>query len=137
MHLIDTNVWLERLLDQKRTEEVKSFLDHVSTEHLFMTDLTYHSIGIILTRLDRDEALWRFTRDAFIDGAVTLLHLDPIEIQSVIQAMRRFNLDFDDAYQYVAAERWDLTIVSFDTDFDRTARGRKTPGEILREHTNQ
>ena len=43
----------------------------------------------------------------------------------------RFNLDFGDAYQYVVAERYGLTIVSFDSDFDRTERGRKTPKDLL------
>ena len=44
--------------------------------------------------------------------------------------MQRFNLDFDDAYQYVAAEKFNLEIVSFDSDFDRTERGRKTPDQV-------
>ena len=44
----------------------------------------------------------------------------------------RFNFDFDDAYQYVTAEKYGLTLVSFDTDFDHTEQGRKTPGEILK-----
>jgi predicted nucleic acid-binding protein len=44
--------------------------------------------------------------------------------------MEQFNIDFDNAYQYRAAEKYDLTIVSFDSDFDRTTRGRKTPVEI-------
>jgi len=46
--------------------------------------------------------------------------------------IEHFNLDFDDAYQYAIAEKYDLTIVSFDRDFDRTERGRKTPGEVVR-----
>ncbi|MCF6148000.1 MAG: PIN domain-containing protein [Candidatus Kuenenia sp.] len=37
----------------------------------------------------------------------------------------------DDAYQYAVAEKYGLTLVSFDTDFDRTARGRKTPVKII------
>jgi len=45
----------------------------------------------------------------------------------------RMKLDFDDAYQYVAAEKHNLTLVSFDADFDRTDRGRKTPAELLEE----
>ena len=45
--------------------------------------------------------------------------------------MGKFKLDFDDAYQYVAADKYDLIIVSFDTDFDTTEKGRKTPKEIL------
>lgn len=60
-----------------------------------------------------------------------LLSVKPDETQSVIDAMDNLNLDFDDAYQYVLAEKNDLTLVSFDGDFDRTARGRKTPAEIL------
>lgn len=42
-----------------------------------------------------------------------------------------YGLDFDDAYQYAVAEKHNLTLVSFDKDFDRTERGRKTPAEIL------
>ena len=38
-----------------------------------------------------------------------------------------------DAYDYVAAEKHDLVLVSFDSDFDRTELGRKTPGEVLME----
>jgi len=44
---------------------------------------------------------------------------------------QRFGLDFDDAYQYAVAERYGLTIISFDGDFDRTARGRKTPEDLI------
>jgi hypothetical protein len=44
--------------------------------------------------------------------------------------MARYKLDFDDAYQYFAAEKYDLTIISFDVDFNRTARGKKTPSEV-------
>lgn len=51
----------------------------------------------------------------------------------VEQIARLFRLDFDDAYQYVAAEEYGLTLVSFDADFDRTERGRKTPAEVLSE----
>ncbi|MBM3179383.1 MAG: hypothetical protein FJZ86_03415 [Chloroflexi bacterium] len=47
--------------------------------------------------------------------------------------MTKFGLDLDDAYQYTAAEKYDLTIISFDSDFDNTKRKRKTPGEILSE----
>ena len=65
MYLIDTNIWLERLLHQEKSE------------------------------------------------------------------MDQFDLDFDDAYHYVAAEKYGLTIVSLDRDFDQTERGRKTPDEVL------
>jgi predicted nucleic acid-binding protein len=45
----------------------------------------------------------------------------------------RYNLDFDDAYQYITAEKNDLTLVSFDADFDRTEGGKKSPEVIYTE----
>ena len=131
MYLVDTNVWLERLLDQVRSEEVARFLDHVPTERLFVSDFAFHSIGLVLKRLGHIDALLRFVQDAFIDGAVVLIHLEPADIQRLVRVTEQFDLDFDDAYQYVSAEKLDLTIVSFDSDFDRTDRGRKSPVEVV------
>jgi len=51
----------------------------------------------------------------------------------LIRIVHQFKLDFDDAYQYLAAELNDLTIVSFDKDFDKTELGRKTPSQILKQ----
>lgn len=131
MYLVDTNVWLERLLAQERAEEVGRFLGEVPSGRLCITDFAFHSIGVVLTRFNQREALALFVQDAFIDGAVALVRLEPEDIQRLIQVMERFGLDFDDAYQYVAAEKYSLTLVSFDGDFDRTERGRKTPAEVL------
>jgi len=130
MYLVDTNIWLERLLDQARANEVGSFLDHIPSEQIFITDFSFHSIGIVMSRLNQKEALLRFIRDAFSDGAVALVHLDPTDTQQLVRIMDEFKLDFDDAYQYMAAEKYNLIIVSFDGDFDRTTRGRRTPSEI-------
>lgn len=130
VYLIDTNIWLERFLDQDRAEEVSYFLDRVPPEHLFITDFKFHSIGVVLSKLDRKDALLRSVQDTFIEGAISLIHLDPEDIQLVVRKMEQLNLDFDDAYQYSAAEKYNLTNVSFDSDFDRTLRGRKTPAEI-------
>ena len=131
MYLVDTNVWLERLLDQERSEEVGQFLDSISSEQLFITDFSFHSIGVILNRLNRMEVLLDFVQDAFINGAVMLIHLDPQDTQLLTHVIDKFGLDFDDAYQYVAAEKYDLIIVSFDRDFDRTERGKRTPSQVL------
>ena len=49
----------------------------------------------------------------------------------MIKSNLRRLVNFDDAYQYVAAERSSATIVSFDGDFDRTKRGRQVPATIL------
>jgi predicted nucleic acid-binding protein len=41
------------------------------------------------------------------------------------------NLFIDYAYQYSAAKRHALRIVSFDADFDRTTEGRLLPTDVL------
>lgn len=132
MYLVDTNVWLERLLDQANSEEVGRFLDDVPSDELFITDFAFHSIAVALCRLGQVQGLSRFVQDAFTDGAVSLVHLGPEEIHIITAIMEKFKLDFDDAYQYAAAEKYNLTLISFDSDFDRTERRRKKPEEIVR-----
>ena len=131
MYLVDTNVWLECLLDQARSEEVGDFLARMPSERLFITDFTFHSIGVILGRLKRPRVLLRFVEDVFVDGAVGLIRLAPEDTERLTCVMEQSGLDFDDAYQYVAAEKYDLTLVSFDSDFDHVERGRKAPREVV------
>jgi hypothetical protein len=63
-------------------------------------------------------------------AGIKMVALLPKDMGDVINAARKFGLDFDDAYQYVTAEQYGLTIISFDSDFDRTEIGRKTPDQI-------
>ena len=131
--LVDTNVWLERLLDQERSEEVGRFLDQIPPAQYCLTEFAFHSIGISLIRLAKKDLLLKFVRDTIGDQTVVLVRLGPEDIERVVAATERFKLDFDDAYQYVAAEKHNMTLVSLDADFDRTERGRKTPAEVLEE----
>ena len=43
MYLVDTNIWLERLLEQARAEEVGRFLAQIPSDQLFITDFSFHS----------------------------------------------------------------------------------------------
>jgi uncharacterized protein len=70
-------------------------------------------------------------RDVLLDGETHLLTVPPEAMPELAGVAQKFGLDFDDAYQYITASRQDLTIVSLDSDLDRTDRGRRTPGEIL------
>ena len=79
MYLVDTNIWLERLLGQAKSDEVGQFLDQTPTNQLFITDFAFHSIGVILTRRKRKAALLDFVQDVFITGAVTVISLKPEE----------------------------------------------------------
>jgi len=131
MYLIDTNIWLERLLDQDRGNEVGLLLASIPATNLLVTDFTFHSIGVILSRLGQKDAFLLFVQDVFIDHGVGLISLEPTQMHRVMDVMTQFALDFDDAYQYVAAEMVNAPIVSFDRDFDRTSQGKMTPAEVL------
>ncbi len=96
-----------------------------------MTDFALFSIGVVTSRLKRIEAWLAFLHETISRDAVGIIRLQPPDMERLVAVMGRFGLDFDDAYQYVAAEKHDLTLVSFDRDFDRTDRGRKTPADLV------
>jgi len=133
MYLVDTNVWLESILDQERAEEVRSFMRQVEGRLLAITEFSIYSVGITLSRLKKREACSDFLMDTVEDSGLLRIRLDTRDLLRALEVCERFRLDFDDAYQYVAAEKHDLILVSFDADFDRTDRGRKTPADILGE----
>ncbi len=130
MYLADTNIFLEALLGQEKKDDVQSFLQNIDLSEIFITDLSLHSIGIILYRL-KNSALFRtFLEDIIVDG-VGILSLPPEDLKTLALTADKFNLDFDDAYQYAVAAKYEMQLISFDTDFDRTERKRKEPIEVL------
>ncbi len=56
--------------------------------------------------------------------------LDENDLVEMIHDKDCDGLDFDDTYQYFSAKKYNLTIISFDKDFDKTVIGRKTPEQI-------
>lgn len=131
LYLVDTNVWLERLLEQERSEEVNRFLAETPSDQLHITDFALHSVGVVLTRLGRLETFEEFLRDLFIVGDVRSIRLGVEDLMRFVRVSERFSIDFDDTYQYVAATTYNLTLISFDTDFDRTDLGRTVPAQLL------
>ena len=129
--LLDTNIFLELILKQQRQQEVSNLLLKIDEHEFLVSNFSVHSIGLLLCRKGHYQAFLEFLDDVFIEGGVSIVGLNIKELKKVIHAVQDISLDFDDAYQYVIAEKYDLTIVSFDTDFDRTERGRKTPAEII------
>jgi len=131
-YLVDTNVWLERLLDQEKSEIVSGFFDFVPLDQLFVSDFAMHSIGVILSRFKKFDLLINFIEDLFLNAQIELLSLDFSDLLTVVDNMKKLNLDFDDAYQYTVAQKYDLTIITFDKDFDAKGIKKNTPQEILK-----
>jgi hypothetical protein len=130
LYLLDTNIFLELLLDQKESGSVRALLSTKNPEELGISDLAFHSIGIILYQKNAPNLFSDFIEDLFGDGGITLFALGSEDMKRLEHVSLSFKLDFDDAYQYVVAEKFDLALVSFDTDFDRTDRKRIIPADI-------
>lgn len=130
--LLDTNIFLELILGQQREQEVKDLLSKVDKYDFLVTDFSIHSIGLLLFRRGQHQMFLEFLTDVFIEGGISIIGLNIEDLKELTHFSKQFTLDFDDAYQYVYAEKYNLTIISFDTDFDRTERGRKTPDEVLK-----
>ncbi|VVB84851.1 tRNA(fMet)-specific endonuclease VapC [uncultured archaeon] len=131
MYLVDTNVWLELLLEQEKEADVRQFFQSTEANSLSITDFSLYSIGIILIKLKQEDVLVDFISDTIEDSGVMRISLDTSDLKKIVTIRQRYNLDFDDCYQYIAAEKYNYSIISFDSHFDRTERGRKTPNEIL------
>ena len=86
---------------------------------------------MVLIRERKHSLLSALVRHLFSPPAVNLVGLSPSEILELIDVAKRYHLDFDDSYQYGVAEKYDLVIVTCDSDFARTARGAVTPGDVL------
>jgi uncharacterized protein len=130
-YLVDTNVWLERLLNQEKSVIASQFFDLIPTDLLFVSDFSIHSIGVILTRLKKFDIFEKFVKDLFINGQIELLSLDSFDLLDVNHNIQKFNLDFDDSYQLSVAQKYDLTIVTFDKDFNIKGIRKKTPDDIV------
>jgi predicted nucleic acid-binding protein len=130
MYLIDTNIWLELLLEQERSKECKIFFEKIDSKLLFISEFSLYSIGVILFKFKKESVFDDFLEYLF-KSEISIARLSLKDMKQLVLIKQKFNLDFDDAYQYVVAEKFGLTIVSFDSDFDKTYLGRKTPNDLI------
>jgi uncharacterized protein len=114
MYLLDTNIILEILLKQEKSEECKTFLK-TNVNNIFISDFSLHSIGVILFRHKKYKLYEDFIKD--ILSQIRILNLPAVEYQSLIESNSNMKLDFDDLYQYITAKYFDLQIVTMDSDF--------------------
>lgn len=128
--LVDTNIFLEVLLEQAREVEAKEFLAKANAHEFFISDFSLHSVGLILLRRNKADAFRKFLADMIVNAGTAVAVLNADGMEAVADHAASFGLDFDDAYQYAVAEKYNLVIVSFDGDFDSTTRGRSEPSAI-------
>ena len=129
--LLDTNIILEYLLDQEKANEVETFFWTIENQNLYFSEFSLYSLGIICNKRKKDEAFQLFLKDAIITSIIRVLRLDMNDYSDLMIAQKNFRLDFDDAYQYTLVKKFNLQIISYDSDFDRTDYRRMTPADVL------
>lgn len=130
MYLIDTNIFLELLLEQERASSVEAFFKKIDIGAMSLSELSLYSIGIILFNLKK-LTLFSFFVDDIVNNGINLVNYPHKKLNNIKTISEKSSLDFDDAYQYAIAKEYNLTIVSFDKDFDKTDLKRKEPSEIV------
>jgi predicted nucleic acid-binding protein len=129
--LVDTNIFIEVLLNQASAGDARTFLENRKGHELYVSDFALHSIGLLLFRHKQHQIFRQFLRDVIDRSGFGMVSLRAPELDALVDVAAKFNLDFDDAYQYSAARTDGLEIVSFDADFDRTTEGRLLPADVL------
>jgi predicted nucleic acid-binding protein len=116
MHVLDTNIFLEILLTQEKREICKRFLD-ANVGNLHVSDFSLHSIGVILFRNNKEGIFKKFVEDVI--PKVKIIGLSKESYKDLPEIKKKFDLDFDDAYQYKVVKDHNLEIVTMDNDFEK------------------
>jgi len=114
MYLLDTNIFLEILLDQEKSTECKFFLNK-HYDNIFISDFSLHSIGVILFKYKKKEIFEEFIQDVI--SKIKVLSFPSSHYHELSKISLTLNLDFDDLYQYSIAKYYELQIVTMDSDF--------------------
>ena len=131
-YLIDTNIFLEFLLQQDREQESKKVMDEIQEGvHIaYATVFTLHSIEVILDGAGKRDILSDFLETIEHAKGLTIYPTSITEEREALPYTDKFSLDFDDALQYYVAHTLHLTLISFDRDFDRTDVKRIVPVDL-------
>lgn len=121
-YLVDTNVFLEVLLNQDKKEKCKIFLSEHAGK-IYLSDFSLHSVGVILFRYSKENIFDKFTDDVLNNSI--LVSLPVSSYGKVAEIKNRFSLDFDDSYQICVANNYELTIATMDKDFERVKGNTK------------
>ncbi len=121
--LIDTNIFLEVLLEQKRWSVCEDLLRQYRGVSA-LTDFALHSIGVTLLGQQKAMLFQAFLNDVLVRNY--LLALPSTEYSLLIAIHQRHRLGFDDAYQLAVAELFGLEFITIDRHF----RGIDSPIKI-------
>ena len=123
MYLIDANVFLELLLNQKRADDCQNLLGAVQKGKVdgFVTNLVLYSILIVMEDKGKMPAdLGTFLTSIASFKGLRLYFLTLLDRLEATKIMKENGLDFEDSTLIQAARRLKAKgIVSYDKDFEK------------------
>jgi predicted nucleic acid-binding protein len=139
--LLDTNIFLELLLDQKRAAECENLLELISKGRREAT-VTHFSVHAVEAVLGDARSLAAFLRNLEHSLGLSIYETNLSEEMAAALISEKVGLDFDDTLQYYVAKKLGVdALVSFDEHFDKLDLRRVEPRDLLRstekqEHSN-
>ena len=85
--------------------------------NVFISDFTWHTLGIILLKCKKYDIFLKFLDD--IIDAIKIIYLPLNFYKELPSVSKKLNLNFDDVYQYIIAKYYNLIIVTMDKDFEK------------------
>ena len=116
MDLVDTNIFLEIILQQSKAADCETYLRSHAGQYCF-SSFTFHSIGVLLFKKKQVAAFEQFMKDFL--PIVFVKALSPNGYMQLPAIQTKFNLDFDDCFQYAVAEENQFQLVTMDADFEK------------------
>ncbi len=129
--LFDTNIFLEIFLSQENSELSKTLINHDKLNKIFLSDFSLHSIGVILSRKNKSQIFDLFINDIIQSKKIEILSINIENMPKITQNIANFNLDFDDAYQLSLCNIYNLSIVTYDKDFNKDKINYLSPFELI------
>jgi predicted nucleic acid-binding protein len=133
MMLLDTNVFLELLLGQKRAGECQRLLEAMSRGEMEGV-VTHFSVHAVEVALGGGDAPASFLRNLERSAGLYLYDSDISDETAAGLMAEKIHRDFDDSLQYYVAKKLGAeSIVSFDRHFDGLDVPRVEPASALSE----
>jgi predicted nucleic acid-binding protein len=132
-YLIDTNIFVEFLLEQERADESLRLMECIERGELdaYVTSFALHSIAVILDRRKDIDLLEKFFDRVIQAKGLQVYHTEPSEEKRIAELIKTVKLDFDDTLHYHVAHTLAATLVSFDRGFDATDLKRIEPDALM------
>lgn len=137
--LIDTNIIIEIARKQKHYQECVDLLNAINQKSLgetvYITSFTLNAIEALISRFDN-----RFLKKILLmiyQGSIEICDLNIQDDLMILSSLNELGLDFDDATQFLAANKLATYIVTLDKDFKKTGIKLKTPKEVLKKVLKQ